>query len=147
MLPPAPQAFINNFQEAKEALAEVTVQAAEKAASGVKELSERSTRIALNVHFNAPLIFMPQSSTSTNVIVADLGRLSVRNRFAKQPYKSNAAIPPVVDIMAVKLTDLKMYRSAPVFLSIRRSLCGFVDHFQTSSTRFLNACILLGARM
>lgn len=130
MRPPAPQAFINNFQEAKEALAEVTVQAAEKAASGVKELAERSTRIALNVHFNAPLIFMPQSSTSTNVIVADLGRLSVRNRFATQPYKSNAAIPPVVDIMAVKLTDLKMYRSALV-VCLSVCLCGCVDRVHT----------------
>ncbi|KAM6931036.1 intermembrane lipid transfer protein VPS13A [Xenentodon cancila] len=104
-------AFINNFQEAKEALAEVTVQAAEKAASGVKELAERSTRIALNVHFNAPVIFLPQSSSSSNVIVADLGLLSVKNRFAKQPYKSDAAIPPVVDVMTVRLTDLKMYRT------------------------------------
>uniref|UniRef100_A0A3B4ZL95 Vacuolar protein sorting 13 homolog A n=1 Tax=Stegastes partitus TaxID=144197 RepID=A0A3B4ZL95_9TELE len=104
-------AFINNFQEAKEALAEVTVQAAEKAASGVKELAERSTRIALNVHFNAPIIFLPQSSSSSNVIVADLGLLSVKNRFAKQPFKSDAKIPPVVDIMTVKLTDLKMYRT------------------------------------
>uniref|UniRef100_A0A7N8X286 Vacuolar protein sorting 13 homolog A n=1 Tax=Mastacembelus armatus TaxID=205130 RepID=A0A7N8X286_9TELE len=105
-------AFINNFQEAKEALAEVTVQAAEKAASGVKELAERSTRIALNVHFNAPVIFLPQSSSSSNVIVADLGLLSVKNRFAKQPFKSDAKIPPVVDIMTVKLTDLKMYRTS-----------------------------------
>ncbi|XP_041643525.1 vacuolar protein sorting-associated protein 13A isoform X2 [Cheilinus undulatus] len=104
-------AFINNFQEAKEALAEVTVQAAEKAASGVKELAERSTRIALNVHFNAPVIFLPQSSSSSNVIVADLGLLSVKNCFAKQPCKSNTKIPPVVDKMAVKLTDLKMYRT------------------------------------
>uniref|UniRef100_A0AAQ6A429 Vacuolar protein sorting 13 homolog A n=1 Tax=Amphiprion ocellaris TaxID=80972 RepID=A0AAQ6A429_AMPOC len=104
-------AFINNFQEAKEALAEVTVQAAEKAASGVKELAERSTRIALNVHFNAPIIFLPQSSSSSNVIVADLGLLSVKNYFAKQPFKSDAKIPPVVDIMTVRLTDLKMYRT------------------------------------
>lgn len=108
------QAFINNFQEAKEALAEVTVQAAEKAASGVKELAERSTRIALNVHFNAPVIFLPQSSSSTNVIVADLGFLSVKNHFAKQPFKGNVKIPPVVDIMTVRLTDLKMYRSVSV---------------------------------
>lgn len=104
-------AFINNFQEAKEALAEVTVQAAEKAASGVKELAERSTRISLSVHFNAPVIFLPQSSSSTNVIVADLGRLSVKNCFATQPFKSDAKIPPVVDIMNVKLTDLKLYRT------------------------------------
>lgn len=95
---------------AKEALAEVTVQAAEKAATGVKELAERSTRIALKVHFNAPVIFVPQSSSSTNVIVADLGQLSVKNCFSKQPFQSNAGIPPVVDIMTVKLTDLKMYR-------------------------------------
>ncbi|XP_033946667.1 intermembrane lipid transfer protein VPS13A [Pseudochaenichthys georgianus] len=103
--------FINNFQEAKEALTEVTVQAAEKAASGVKELAERSTRINLNVHFNAPVIFLPQSSSSSNVIVADLGLLSVKNHFAKQPSKSDATIPPVVDIMTVRLTDLKMYRT------------------------------------
>ncbi|KAM9359845.1 intermembrane lipid transfer protein VPS13A [Symphorus nematophorus] len=107
-------AFINNFQEAKEALAEVTVQAAEKAASGVKELAERSTRIALNVHFNAPVIFLPQSSSSHNVIVADLGLLSVKNRFAKQPFKSDVKIPPVVDIMTVRLTDLKMYRTTHI---------------------------------
>uniref|UniRef100_A0A673CML0 Vacuolar protein sorting 13 homolog A n=1 Tax=Sphaeramia orbicularis TaxID=375764 RepID=A0A673CML0_9TELE len=94
-------AFINNFQEAKEALAEVTVQAAEKAASGVKELAERSTRISLNVHFNAPIILLPQSSSSTNVIVADLGLLSVKNRFAKQPFKIDVKIPPVVDIMTM----------------------------------------------
>lgn len=105
------QAFINNFQEAKEALVVVTAQAAEKAATGVKELAERSSRISLNVHFNAPVIFLPQSSSSSNVIVADLGLLSVKNRFAKQPFKSIDKIPPVVDIMTVRLTNLKMYRS------------------------------------
>lgn len=109
-LPPS-QAFINNFQEAKEALVVVTAQAAEKAATGVKELAERSSRISLNVHFNAPVIFLPQSSSSSNVIVADLGLLSVKNRFAKQPFKSIVKIPPVVDIMTVRLTNLKMYRS------------------------------------
>ncbi|KAM4616365.1 intermembrane lipid transfer protein VPS13A [Polymixia lowei] len=101
--------FINNFQVAKEALAEVTVQAAEKAATGVLELAERSTRISLDVHFNAPVIFLPQSSSSSNVIVADLGRLSVKNRFAKEPSKTK--IPPIVDIMTVGLSDLKMYRT------------------------------------
>eukprot|EP00066_Takifugu_rubripes_P024587 XP_011613853.1 PREDICTED: vacuolar protein sorting-associated protein 13A [Takifugu rubripes] len=104
-------AFINNFQEAKEALVVVTAQAAEKAATGVKELAERSSRIRLNVHFNAPVIFLPQSSSSSNVIVADLGLLSVKNRFAKQPFKSIVKIPPVVDIMTVRLTNLKMYRT------------------------------------
>lgn len=108
----------------------MTVQAAEKAAYGVKELAERSTRIALNVHFNAPVIFLPQSSSSANVIVADLGRLSVKNRFAKQPSKSDANIPPVVDIMAVKLTDLKMYRlEARGYLQLKKCDCDFRCQF------------------
>lgn len=110
------QAFINNFQEAKDTLVEVTAQAAEKAATGVKELAERSSRIALNVHFNAPVIFLPQSSSSSNVIVADLGLLSVKNCFAKQPFKRVVKIPPVVDIMTVRLTNLKMYRSETEYI-------------------------------
>ncbi|XP_077456591.1 intermembrane lipid transfer protein VPS13A isoform X1 [Stigmatopora argus] len=113
-------AFINNFHEAKNALAEVTQQAAEKAASGVKELSERSTRIALNVHFKAPIIFVPQSSSCHNVLVADLGFLSIKNHFAIQPSEIQCKIPPVVDIMEVKLTDLKMYRS----IFVDGELCG-----------------------
>ncbi|CAL8249330.1 unnamed protein product [Merluccius merluccius] len=104
-------AFVNNFQTAKEALAEATAQAAEKAASGVMELAERSTRIALNVHFNAPVIFLPQSSSSANVIVADLGRLSVKNHFTRVPSKTHIKIPPIVDIMRVELSDLNMYRT------------------------------------
>ncbi|KAI4820200.1 hypothetical protein KUCAC02_028184 [Chaenocephalus aceratus] len=75
--------FINNFQEAKEALTEGD-------SPGCRESS---------------------SSSSSNVIVADLGLLSVKNYFAKQPSKSDATIPPVVDIMTVRLTDLKMYRT------------------------------------
>ena len=107
---PLHQAFVNNFQAAKEALAEATAQVAEKAATGVMELAERSTRIALNVHFNAPVVFLPQSSTSANVIVADLGLLSVKNHFTRMPSKTHIKIPPIVDIMTVELRDLNMYR-------------------------------------
>ncbi|KAJ3603606.1 hypothetical protein NHX12_028351 [Muraenolepis orangiensis] len=105
-------AFVNNFQVAKEALAEATAQAAEKAACGVMELAERSTRIALDVHFNAPVIFLPQSSSSSNVIVADLGLLSVKNHFTRIQSKTHIKIPPIVDIMMVELSDLNMYRTS-----------------------------------
>uniref|UniRef100_A0A4W4DQU0 Vacuolar protein sorting 13 homolog A n=1 Tax=Electrophorus electricus TaxID=8005 RepID=A0A4W4DQU0_ELEEL len=104
-------AFINNFQEAKDALAEVTVQAAEKAATGVLELAEKSTRIALDVDIKAPVVFLPQSSVSTNVIVADLGLVTVKNRFEIVPSEAHAKIPPILDIMGVALSDLKMYRT------------------------------------
>lgn len=104
------QAFINNFQQAKDALAEVTVQAAEKAATGVLELAEKSTRISLDVNIKAPVVFLPQSSISTNVIVADLGLVTVQNHFEIVPSQSHTKIPPILDIMSVALSDLKMYR-------------------------------------
>lgn len=104
-------AFINNFQAAKDAVAEVTVQAAEKAATGVMELAERSMRIALNVNFKAPVIFLPQSSTSSNIIVVDLGMLSVENNFAKVPSKTHVKLPPILETMTVGLSDLNIYRA------------------------------------
>uniref|UniRef100_A0A8C1Q848 Vacuolar protein sorting 13 homolog A n=1 Tax=Cyprinus carpio TaxID=7962 RepID=A0A8C1Q848_CYPCA len=123
-------AFINNFQEAKNALAEVTAQAAEKAASGVLELAERSTRISLDVDIKAPVVFLPQSSVSNNVIVADLGLVTVKNHFEIVSSPTHTKIPPVMDIMAVGLSDLKMYRLSELQLlkpvnmdlSIKRNL-------------------------
>ncbi|XP_065103684.1 intermembrane lipid transfer protein VPS13A isoform X1 [Paramisgurnus dabryanus] len=104
-------AFVNNFQEAKNALAEVTAQAAEKAATGVLELAERSTRISLDVNIKAPVVFLPQSSVSHNVIVADLGLVTVKNHFEIVSSPTHTKIPPVMDIMAVGLSDLKMFRT------------------------------------
>ncbi|OXB81709.1 UNVERIFIED_CONTAM: hypothetical protein H355_010270 [Colinus virginianus] len=104
-------AFINNFQAAKEALTEATVQAAEKAATGVKELAERSSRLALDINIKAPVVIVPQSAVSANVLVADLGLITVKNRFFIAKTKTRYNLPPVVDSMTVKLSELKLYRS------------------------------------
>lgn len=84
--------------------------AAEKAATGVMELAERSTRISLDVDIKAPLVFLPQSSTSRNVIVADFGRITVKNHFTMVPSVTYKRVPPVIDVMMVDLSDLKMFR-------------------------------------
>ncbi|KAG9337212.1 hypothetical protein JZ751_029692, partial [Albula glossodonta] len=105
-------AFVNNFQTAKEALAEATVQAAGKAATGVMELAERSTRISLDIDVKAPVVFLPQSSVSTNVIVADFGLVTVQNHFYMVQSKTHTKIPPIIDVMKVGLSDMKMYRTA-----------------------------------
>ncbi|XP_053558459.1 intermembrane lipid transfer protein VPS13A isoform X2 [Bombina bombina] len=104
-------AFVDNFQTAKEALTEATVHAAEKAATGVKELAERSFRLALDINIKAPVVIVPQSSTSTNVLVADLGFITVNNTFSIVPLKSRCSLPPVIDSMTVKLSELKLYRT------------------------------------
>ncbi|KAJ7410930.1 hypothetical protein BTVI_51740 [Pitangus sulphuratus] len=101
-------AFINNFQAAKEALTEATVQAAEKAATGVKE---RSSRLALDINIKAPLVIIPQSAMSENVLVADLGLITVKNQFFIAKTRVWYNLPPVIDSIAVKLSELKLYRS------------------------------------
>ncbi|XP_073399904.1 intermembrane lipid transfer protein VPS13A [Dendrobates tinctorius] len=104
-------AFINNFQAAKKALAEATVHAAEKAASGVKEMTQHSFRLALDINIKAPVVIVPQSSTSRNVLVADLGLINIKNRFSIITPKLRSNLPPVIDCMMVKLSDLKLYRT------------------------------------
>ncbi|XP_067424979.1 intermembrane lipid transfer protein VPS13A isoform X2 [Emydura macquarii macquarii] len=103
-------AFINNFQAAKEAITEATVQAAEKAATGVKELAQRSSRMALDINIKAPVVIVPQSAGSTNVLVADFGLITIKNQFIKET-KAQCSLPPVIDSMTVKLSELKLYRT------------------------------------
>lgn len=101
---------MNNFQAAKEALTDATVHAAEKAASGVKELAQQSFRLHLDINIKAPVVIVPQSSTSSDVLVADLGLITVKNAFSLVTPKIRSNLPPVVDCMTVKLSNLKLCR-------------------------------------
>ncbi|OXB82051.1 UNVERIFIED_CONTAM: hypothetical protein H355_004134 [Colinus virginianus] len=102
--------FLNNFQTAKEALSAATVQAAEKAATSVKDLAQRSFRLAMDIHLKAPVIVIPQSSVSFNAIVVDLGLIKVQNHFSLVS-PEGSLLPPVIDKMDVQLTKLKLSRT------------------------------------
>ncbi|OWK58884.1 intermembrane lipid transfer protein VPS13C isoform X1 [Lonchura striata] len=101
--------FLNNFQTAKETLSAATVQAAEKAATSVKDLAQRSFRLAMDIHLKAPVIVIPQSSISPNAIVIDLGLIKVQNQFVLVS-SEGSSLPPVIDKMDVQLTKLKLSR-------------------------------------
>ncbi|KAM9640422.1 intermembrane lipid transfer protein VPS13C isoform 2-T2 [Morphnus guianensis] len=102
--------FLNNFQTAKEALSAATVQAAEKAATSVKGLAQRSFRLAMDIHLKAPVIVIPQSSVSPSAIVVDLGLIKVQNQFSLVS-SEGSLLPPVIDKMDVQLTKLKLSRT------------------------------------
>ncbi|XP_045047540.2 intermembrane lipid transfer protein VPS13A isoform X2 [Desmodus rotundus] len=102
-------AFIDNFQAVKEALAEATVQAAGMAATGVKELAQRSSRLALDVNIKAPVVVIPQSPVSENVFVADFGLITMTNTF--HVVKSQSNPPPIIDLITIKLSEMRLYRS------------------------------------
>ncbi|XP_023568424.1 vacuolar protein sorting-associated protein 13C [Octodon degus] len=102
--------FLNNFQTAKEALSTATAQAAERAASSVKDLAQKSFRLRVDVDLKAPVVVIPQSSASPNAVVADLGFVRVENSFSLLPVE-HYSLPPVTDEMTVQLTELKLSRT------------------------------------
>ncbi|XP_058421598.1 intermembrane lipid transfer protein VPS13A isoform X1 [Diceros bicornis minor] len=103
-------AFIDNFQAAKQALAEATVQAAGMAATGVKELAQRSSRMALDVNIKAPVVVIPQSPVSENVFVADFGLITMTNTFHIIT-ESQSNPPPIIDLITIKLSEMRLYRT------------------------------------
>ncbi|XP_057184501.1 intermembrane lipid transfer protein VPS13C-like, partial [Triplophysa rosa] len=102
--------FVDNFQTAKEALTAATAQAAEKAASSVRDFAQKSFRLAMDIKLKAPLIIIPQSSTSRNAFVVDLGLITVGNRFSLLAAEG-FPLPAVLETMNVKLTQLKLSRT------------------------------------
>ncbi|XP_036909925.1 vacuolar protein sorting-associated protein 13C isoform X2 [Sturnira hondurensis] len=102
--------FLNNFQTAKEALGAATVQAAERAASGLKDLAQKSFRLWVDISLKAPVIIIPQSSVSPNAVIADLGLIRVENKFSLVPME-HCSLPPVIDKMNIQLTQLKLSRT------------------------------------
>ncbi|XP_008824817.2 vacuolar protein sorting-associated protein 13C, partial [Nannospalax galili] len=99
--------FLNNFQAAKEALSAATAQAAEKAATSVRDLTRRSLRVSVNIDLKAPVVVIPQSSISTSAVVVDLGLIRVQNQFSVVSGEDSLS-PPVIDRMEVQLTKLKL---------------------------------------
>ncbi|XP_074090395.1 intermembrane lipid transfer protein VPS13C isoform X2 [Macrotis lagotis] len=102
--------FLDNFQKAKEAVSTATAHAAEKAASSVKDFAQKSFRLSMNIDLKAPLIIIPQSSVSSNAVLADLGLIRVENKFNLVPVES-CSLPPVIDKMDIQLTQLKLSRT------------------------------------
>lgn len=101
--------FVDNFQTAKVALTAATAQAAEKAASSVRGLAQKSFRLSMDIRLKAPLIVIPQSPTSRNAVLMDLGLITVGNSFSLLQAEG-FELPVVVEKMDVKLTQLKLSR-------------------------------------
>uniref|UniRef100_A0A452VEA7 Vacuolar protein sorting 13 homolog A n=1 Tax=Ursus maritimus TaxID=29073 RepID=A0A452VEA7_URSMA len=87
-------AFIDNFQAAKQALAEAT----------------RSSRMALDVNIKAPVVVIPQSPVSENVFVADFGLITMTNTFHIIT-ESQSNPPPVIDLITIRLSEMRLYRT------------------------------------
>lgn len=86
-----------------------TVQAAEKAASSVRHLAQKSFRLSLDINLKAPLLIVPQSSRSQQALVMDLGLITVANSFLLLPVGEDH-LPALVDHLDIQLSQLKLSR-------------------------------------
>lgn len=74
------------------------------------DFAQQSSRMALDINVKAPVVVIPQSATSTDVLVADFGLITVKNEFLLIKTKVRYNLPPVLDGIHVKLSELKLYR-------------------------------------
>ncbi len=74
--------FLEPFSAAKEVVAERANQALEEATRSMIDAYANETRALLDVRMDAPLIIIPVHSTSSTTFMADLGTLTLANRFS-----------------------------------------------------------------
>lgn len=94
------------------ALREAGASVADQAVNAAQDFSARAFRLALDVNMKAPVIIVPESSRSSTVILLDLGRLTVANKFARPAdgAKNSDGQPAILDKMTVDLTELNVSR-------------------------------------
>ncbi|XP_053546399.1 intermembrane lipid transfer protein VPS13D isoform X2 [Bombina bombina] len=71
-------AFIQHFTQLQDVLGR---QRAAIQGQTVRDQAQRGSRILLDIEAGAPVLLIPESSRSNNLIVANLGKLKVKNKF------------------------------------------------------------------
>ncbi|OWF52509.1 Vacuolar protein sorting-associated protein 13D [Mizuhopecten yessoensis] len=71
-------AFIQNFLQLQDMFGQMRAASAGKK---VAEKASRGARVSLDIEANAPIILIPHSSKSTDILVMNLGNLTVKNSF------------------------------------------------------------------
>jgi vacuolar protein sorting-associated protein 13A/C len=104
-------AFIDNFAAAKEAVIDASAAAAAAAKENVEQVytAGSATRILLDINLKAPIIYIPRNEKSQQGLLADLGRLNLKNKFEKIHVAKESAYA-ISDRMDIQLTDMKLSR-------------------------------------
>ena len=83
---------------------------ADSAVTAAQNIHEKASRFGLDIEIVAPQVYVPQSSSSRNCLIADLGHVKLDNRFIVLVVKSASGSSAVLDNMTVNLTELKLSR-------------------------------------
>ncbi|KAG8261126.1 hypothetical protein J6590_081168 [Homalodisca vitripennis] len=117
------QAFFRQFSQLQRILDSI------RSARQVSELQGPGTRLKLEVNTASPVILLPMSSQSNEVLVADLGKLSVSNRFVMSGTHGSSdsgqdtAKEVLLDVMQVQLDNMDILSGQRVTQPQPSSLC------------------------
>ncbi|XP_043195691.1 vacuolar protein sorting-associated protein 13-like [Amphibalanus amphitrite] len=103
-------AFMQPFSATQAALAEASQTAAEAAQQAMQNAYAQAFKAKLDITMKAPVIVVPQNSSSDWALVADLGYLSVSNSLEMPGPRSHLGAPAVLDVMTLKLDNLQFSR-------------------------------------
>nr|XP_034830207.1 vacuolar protein sorting-associated protein 13 isoform X3 [Maniola hyperantus] len=99
--------FLNNFQTAQAAIIEASSQAADAARANVQNAYQTSTKLSLRVRLAAPIIIVPENSSSLTAMLLDLGRMNLSNKFVDVP-AIDVDNKVTVDELTLELEDMKV---------------------------------------
>ncbi|XP_013171259.1 PREDICTED: vacuolar protein sorting-associated protein 13A isoform X1 [Papilio xuthus] len=99
--------FLNNFQTAQQAIIEASSQAADAARANVQNAYQNLTKLSLKVRLAAPIILVPENSTSRHAVLVDLGRMTLNNQFVDLPV-ADVSNKVTVDELMLELEDMKL---------------------------------------
>ncbi|VDO04823.1 unnamed protein product [Rodentolepis nana] len=106
--------FMESFQEAIEYALTKASEVTDAAKTQMEQIAKQPhpPRVALSVNFEAPVVYLPQNSTSRPALVFDLGRISLANVFDIFPkpdgVQDESTNVLMMDRMSIQLKDLRM---------------------------------------
>lgn len=105
----------SQIEAAKKKVREASGAVTESAKVAIKKLAKKSPHVEINVSLNAPVIFVPERSDSSNVLMLDFGHLDIKNSFSL--VQRSADISAVLDTMTINLKSTKIARSVLLYFS------------------------------
>ncbi|XP_044592109.1 vacuolar protein sorting-associated protein 13D isoform X2 [Cotesia glomerata] len=98
------QAFFRHFSQLRDIMNNL------RAGDVVVIQKQRSTRLSLELHAGAPIILLPVSSRSSQLLVLDLGELTATNSFNISEEDSQC----LLDVMSLELVNMDVYTATRV---------------------------------
>ncbi|EDL81065.1 vacuolar protein sorting 13D (yeast) (predicted), isoform CRA_b [Rattus norvegicus] len=95
-------AFIQHFTQLQDVLGR---QRAAVEGQTVRDQAQRCSRILLDIEAGAPVLLIPESSRSNNLIVANLGKLKVKNKFLFAGFPGTFSLQDKESVPSASPTD------------------------------------------